>query len=61
MVQTSDCAVQRKSIKIDKIYDVISWASGSKRSLNMLFFGKYSFKSFETLVDETTRHYAKGL
>ena len=50
-----------KSIRIDKIRDVISWTSRSKQSLFMLFFGKYFLKSFETLVAETTRHYAKGL
>ena len=48
-----------KSIKIDKICDVISWTSSSKQSLNMLFLGKYFFKSFESLVAETARHYAK--
>ena len=47
-----------KSIKIDKISDVISWTSSSKQSLNMLFLDKYFFKSFETLVTETARHNA---
>ena len=50
-----------KSIKIDKISDVISWTSSSKQSLNMLFLSKYFFKSFETLVTKTARHYAKDI
>ena len=50
-----------KSIKIDKICDVISWTSSSKQSLNMLFYSKYFFKLFERLAAETARHYAECL
>ena len=50
-----------KSIKIDKICDVIWWTSDSKQSLNILCLGKYLCKSLETLKTETTRHYAKDL
>ena len=50
-----------KSIKIDKICDVMWWTSDSKQSLNILCLGKYLSKSFETLKAETTRHYAKHL
>ena len=56
-----DWAILDKSIKIDKICDVISWTSSSKQSLNMLFLSKCFFKSFETLVAETAKHYAKDL
>ena len=50
-----------KSIKIDKICDVMWCTSDSKQSLNILCLGKYLSKSFETLKAETTRHYAKDL
>ena len=50
-----------KSIKIGKICDVISWTSSSKQSFNILFLGKYFFKSSETLVAEIPRHYAEDL
>ena len=50
-----------KSIKIDKICDVMSWRSGSKKSLNLLYHNKLLSKSFETLETETERHYAKDL
>ena len=50
-----------KSIKIDKICDVMWWTSDSKRSLNILCLGKYLCKSLGTLKTETTRHYAKDL
>ena len=50
-----------KSIKIDKICDVISLTSSSKQSLNILFLSKYFFKSFETLLVETTRQYTRDL
>ena len=52
---------QVKSIKIEKICDVISWTAGSKQYLNVLFLSKYFFKSFESLMAETSRHYAKDL
>ena len=42
-----------KSIKIDKICDVISWTFSVKQYLDILFLRKYFFKSFETLVVET--------
>ena len=45
-----------KSIKIDKICDVMWWTCDSK-----LCLGKYLSESFETLKAETTRHYAKHL
>ena len=48
-----------KSIKIDKICDVMWWTSDSKLSLNIVCLSKYLSKSFETLKAETTRHYAK--
>ena len=48
-----------KSIKIDKISDVIWWTSDSKLSLNKVCLSKYLPKSFETSKAETTRHYAK--
>ena len=50
-----------KSIKIDKICDVMSWTFDSKQSLNTICIGKYLSKSFETLKAETTRHYARHL
>ena len=50
-----------KSIKIDKICDVMWWTCDSKQSLNILCLGKYLSKSFETLKAEITRHCAKGL
>ena len=50
-----------KSIKIDKICDIMWWASDCKQSLNILRLGKYLSKSFETLKTETTRHYTKEL
>ena len=50
-----------KSIKINKICDVMWWTSDSTQSLFILCLGKYWFKSFETLKTETTRHYAKDL
>ena len=37
-----------KSIKIDKICDVMRWTSDSKQSLNVLCLGKYLCKSLET-------------
>ena len=51
----------KKSIKIDKICDVILWTSDSKQSLNTLCLGMYFSKSFENLGTETTRHHAKDL
>ena len=50
-----------KSIKIDKICDVMRWTSDSKQSLNILCLGKYLCKSLETVKTETTRHHAKDL
>ena len=50
-----------KSIKIDKICDVMWWTSDSKQSSNILCLGKYLCKSIETSKIETTRHYGKGL
>ena len=50
-----------KSIKIDKICDVMCWTSDSKQSLNILCLGKYLSKSLETSKAETTRQYAKDL
>ena len=44
-----------KTIKIDKISDVLSWTSGYKQSLIILFLGKC------TLDADTTRHYTKGV
>ena len=38
-----------KSIKIDKICDVMWWTSDSKQSINILCLSKYLSKSFETL------------
>ena len=55
----SNCAV--KINQIHKICDITSWTSSSKPSVNILFLGKYFFKSFETLVAETTRHDAKKI
>ena len=50
-----------KSMKINKICDVMWWTSDSKQFLNILCLGKYLSKSFEPLKAETTRHYAKDL
>ena len=50
-----------KSIKIDKICDVMWWTSDSKQSLIVLCLGKCLFKSSETLNGETTKHYAEDL
>ena len=50
-----------KSIRIDKICDVMWWTSDSKQSLIILCIGKYLSKSFETLKAETARYYAKDL
>ena len=50
-----------KSIKINKICDIMWWTSDSTQSLIILCLGKYLSKSFETLKTETTRHYAKDL
>ena len=50
-----------KSIKIDKIFDVMWWTSDSKQSLNILCLGKYLSESFETLKAKTTRHYPEDI
>ena len=50
-----------KSIKIDKICDIMWWKSDSKQSSNTLCLSKYLSKSFGTLKAETIRHYAKHL
>ena len=50
-----------KSIKIDKICDVMSWTSDSKQSLNTLCVCKYLSESFETLEAETKKQYEKDL
>ena len=50
-----------KSIKIDKICDIMWWRSDSKQSLNILYLGKYLCKSLETLKTGTTRRYAIDL
>ena len=50
-----------KSIKIDKLFDVMPWAPVSEQSSNILCLCKYLSKSFETLETETTKHYAKDL
>ena len=50
-----------KSIKIDKICDIMQWTSDSKQSLIILCLGEYLSKSFETLKVETTRYRAKDL
>ena len=50
-----------KSIKIDKICDIMWWTSDSKQSLNTQCLGKYLSKSSEILNAETTRDYAKHL
>ena len=43
-----------KSIKIDKIYEVMWWTFDSKQSLIILCLGKYLSESFETLKPKTT-------
>ena len=58
---TKNARSQLKSIKIDKICDVMWWTSDSKQSLNILCLAKYLSESFESLTTETTRHYAKDL
>ena len=50
-----------KSIKINKICDIVSWTFGSEQSLNMPCHEKYLFKSFETLQTEIARYYVKTL
>ena len=50
-----------KSIKIDKICDVMWWPSDSKQSLIIPRLSKYFSESFETLKAKTTRHYAKDI
>ena len=52
---TKNARSRKKSIKIDKICDVMSWTSGSKQFLNTVCLGKYLSKSFETLKAEITR------
>ena len=37
----------------------MSWASGSKQSLNIQCLSKYISKSFKALEAESTRHFAK--
>ena len=39
-------------MKIDKIWDVMWWTLESKQSFNILCFGKYLSKSFETSKSE---------
>ena len=53
---TKNARSEIKSIKIDKICDVMRWTSDSKQSSNIPCLGKYLCKSLQTLKNETTRH-----
>ena len=60
MIEKNGTEVWLKSIKIDKICDIMWWTSGSSGFINVLQLSKYLSESSKTLYIENPRRCATG-